>query len=170
MVKWCVFWVNIILCYRTIPYFEPDTLKSTLHRVRAPPNDEMGMIRERFSIPYVSLLHTIVFLVLIPISSCLLTDIFWLTAFQAVGVRIVLRSMSLWQQGHILTCGLVLRIDGWSILASNDYLLVYSVLTSHIVQYYPSSKYRTCDMCHSDVEEILSIGHWVRRNNTIFVL
>ncbi|OAX35366.1 flavonol synthase/flavanone 3-hydroxylase [Rhizopogon vinicolor AM-OR11-026] len=29
-----------------------DTLKSTLHRVRAPPNDGTGMIKERFSIPY----------------------------------------------------------------------------------------------------------------------
>jgi len=29
-----------------------DTLKSTLHRVCAPPNNGMGMIRERFSIPY----------------------------------------------------------------------------------------------------------------------
>ncbi|KAG0698257.1 flavonol synthase/flavanone 3-hydroxylase [Suillus ampliporus] len=29
-----------------------DILKSTLHRVRAPPNDGTGMIKERFSIPY----------------------------------------------------------------------------------------------------------------------
>ncbi|KAG1752323.1 flavonol synthase/flavanone 3-hydroxylase [Suillus paluster] len=29
-----------------------DTLKSTLHRVRAPPNDGTGMVKERFSIPY----------------------------------------------------------------------------------------------------------------------
>jgi len=29
-----------------------DTLKSTLHRVRAPPNDGTGMIKERFSMPY----------------------------------------------------------------------------------------------------------------------
>lgn len=34
-----------------------DTLKSTLHRVRAPPktNNDNGMTRERFSIPYVRL-------------------------------------------------------------------------------------------------------------------
>jgi isopenicillin N synthase-like dioxygenase len=43
-----------------------DTLKSTLHRVRAPPNDGTGMIKERFSIPYVSLSYTIdVFLMFI---------------------------------------------------------------------------------------------------------
>lgn len=33
----------------------PDTLKSTLHRVRAPPTKEgQAVTRERFSIPYVS--------------------------------------------------------------------------------------------------------------------